>query len=138
MLMHLQVTQNEKKTRSKWIAWPVSFISWKNVDKACLNIGYLFLVGRNSRFGICIKTNPNLWSQILAHFLCEAMCSIRKHIGWTSSKTTLKVRLSPSKQNYVICFIESLLKMMEKALISFLKLFPFSRCLRVCHDVLVM
>ena len=45
MLIQLKMTQNEEKHVKKWIAGPVSLIQWKNVDKACLNIGYVFLVG---------------------------------------------------------------------------------------------
>ena len=51
----------------------------------------------------------------------------------------LKVGLSPSKKIYVICFIESPLKMMKNAFYFILKnLFSFSRYLSFCHDFSVM
>ena len=50
----------------------------------------------------------------------------------------VKVGLSPSKKNCVICFIEISLKMMNNAFYFILKLFSFSRYLSFCQDFLVM
>ena len=49
-----------------------------------------------------------------------------------------KVGLSPSKKIYVICVIESPLKMMKNAFYFILKAFFILKILIFCHDFLVM
>ena len=62
---------------------------------------------------------------------CVCVCD---HFGAVG----IKVRISPSKKIYFICFNESPLKIIEILFISSQKLFSFSRYVNFCLEFLIM